>query len=158
MRDSTERLWSEGLFTGLIGYATAIAVVGVIDLLAGRSMFYTPALFGATLFYGLDDPYGLVVAAGPVLAYNMVHLLAFLVLGLAAAWCAQLAERHPTAQYLVLVLLVFVHSTSTPRCFSSPSAARRGRVGSRVGSQASRSRWDVLAGAARPAASCARSR
>jgi len=108
MRDSTDPLWSEGLFTGLIGYATAIAVVGTVDLASGRSVFYTPALFGATMFYGLDDPYGLVVTPGPVLAYNMVHLLAFLVLGLAAAWCARLAERHPSAQYLVLVVLLFV--------------------------------------------------
>ena len=108
MRDDTERLWSEGLFTGLVGYATTLAVVGVVDLVAGRSMFYTPAMFGATLFYGLADPYVLVVVPGPVLAYNMVHLLVFLVLGLAAAWCVGLAERHPTALYLVLVLLLFV--------------------------------------------------
>lgn len=108
MRESTEELLTEGLFTGLIGYATAIVVVGAVDLLAGRSVFFTPALFGATLFYGLDDPAALVVAPGPVLAYNMVHLLAFLVLGLAAAWSARLAERYPSAQYLVLVLLVFV--------------------------------------------------
>ena len=108
MRESTERVLTEGLFTGLIGYGTAIAVVAGVDLLAGRSAFYTPALFGATLFYGLDDPFALVVAPGPVLAYNMVHLVAFLILGLGAAWSARLAERYPTAQYLVLVLLVFV--------------------------------------------------
>jgi len=108
MRESTARLSSEGLFTGLIGYATALAVVGAIDLVAGRSVFYTPALFGATLFYGLNDPFALVVAPGPVLAYNMVHLLVFLVLGFGAAWCAWLAERYPMAQYLVLVFLLFV--------------------------------------------------
>jgi hypothetical protein len=108
MRDSTERVLTEGLFTGLIGYGTAIVVIAAVDLMAGRSPFYTPALFGATLFYRLDDPYALIVSPGPVLAYNMVHLVAFLGLGLAAAWSARLAERYPSAQYLVLVLLLFV--------------------------------------------------
>ncbi len=108
MKASTETLLTEGFAAGLIGYAAAIAVVAGIDLVAGRSIFFTPALFGATLFYGLEDPSALAVAPGPVLAYNMVHLLAFLLLGLTGAWLTGLAERYPAAQYLVLVLLAFI--------------------------------------------------
>jgi hypothetical protein len=108
MRESSEELLTEALFAGLIGYATAIVVVGGVDLLAGRSLFFTPALLGATLFYGLQDPTALVTAPGPVLAYNMVHVLGFLLLGLGGAWSVRLAERYPSAQYLVLVIILFV--------------------------------------------------
>lgn len=105
---SRNELLTDGLIAGLIGYGSVIVVMGLIDLLSGRSVFYTPALFGATIFYGLDDPAALVVAPGPVFAYNMVHLLAFLLVGMIVAGAVRLAERYPTAQYLVLVLLVFV--------------------------------------------------
>lgn len=108
MSDSREELWSDGLAAGIIGYATVIVVMGGIDLLSGRSLFYTPALFGATIFYGLDDPAALVIAPGPVFAYNMVHLIAFLLIGLVTSGAIRLAERYPTAQYLLLVMLVFV--------------------------------------------------
>lgn len=108
MSESRSALLTEGLYAGLIGYATAIVVVSAIDLFAGRSIFYTPGLFGATLFYGLEDPAALILTPGPVLSYNMVHLLAFLVLGVMGAWLTELAERYPTAQYLILVFLVFV--------------------------------------------------
>lgn len=122
MRDATRDLLAEGMFAGLIGYAAVIVVTAAIDLIAGRSIFYTPALFGATLFYGLRDPAFLVIAAGPVLSYNMVHLLVFLGVGLLGAWFALLAERHPAAQYLILVLLVFIafHLYAAMLLFAQP--------------------------------------
>jgi hypothetical protein len=97
-----------GLAAGGVGYAAVIVVVSGLNLLAGRSPFYTAALFGASLFYGLSDPAALVVAPGPVLAYNGVHLLAFLALGLGGSGLVAIAERYPSAQYVILVLLVFV--------------------------------------------------
>jgi len=108
MSYARDDLLADGLAAGIIGYATVIVVMGSIDLLSGRSLFYTPALFGATIFYGLDDPAALVVAPGPVFAYNMLHLVAFLLIGMVTAWAVALAERYPTVQYLVLVMLVFV--------------------------------------------------
>lgn len=108
MHPHTRKVLMAGLWAGVIGYGTVAVVVAVLNLLAGRSPFYTAALFGAALFYGLDDPATLVVAPGPVLSYNMVHLLAFLVLGLIASWLVALAEKYPTAQYLVLVALIFI--------------------------------------------------
>jgi hypothetical protein len=97
-----------GLAAGGVGYAAVIVVVSVLNLIAGRSPFYTAAMFGSALFYGLHDPSALVVSAGPVLSYNMVHLVAFLVLGVGGSGLVAVAERYPTAQYLVLVLLLFV--------------------------------------------------
>lgn len=108
MHPHTQKVLAAGLYAGLIGYGTVVVVVAVLNLLAGRSPFYTAALFGAALFYGLTDPATLVVAPGPVLSYNMVHLLAFLGLGMGASWLVALAERYPTAQYLVLVTFIFI--------------------------------------------------
>jgi hypothetical protein len=108
MRTSTRDTLTGGLWAGLIGYGAVVVVIALLNVLAGRSPFYTAALFGSALFYHLRDPASLVVAPGPVLAYNMVHMLAFLGIGGLASWLVGLAERFPTAMYLVLVLLVFV--------------------------------------------------
>jgi hypothetical protein len=108
MRAQTRETLVGALWAGLIGYATVVVVVALLNVLAGRSPFYTAALFGGALFYHLRDPAQVVIAAGPVLSYNMVHMVAFLTLGLFASWMVGLAERFPAAQYFVLVLLVFV--------------------------------------------------
>lgn len=108
MRTRTRDTLIDGLWAGVIGYAAVVIVVALLNLLSGRSPFYTAALFGSALFYHLGDPAALVIAPGPVLAYNMVHMVVFLGLGLLCAWLVSLAERFPTTQYLVLVLLLFV--------------------------------------------------
>ncbi len=108
MTDRTKLILSGGLVSGLIGYATVIVVVSALNALTGRSIFHTAALFGSTMFYGLDDPAALQIQPGPVLAYNMVHVLTFLVVGFFASWLTSLAEQYPAAQYFVLVTLVFV--------------------------------------------------
>jgi hypothetical protein len=108
MRDADRSIPALGLITGMIGYGATIVVTAAIDVAGGRSIFFTPALFGGTLFYDLADSAHPVLAPGPVLAYNMLHLVVFLALGFGAAWLTELAERHPTAQYLVLVFLVMI--------------------------------------------------
>jgi hypothetical protein len=107
MRAQTRDVLAGGLYAGFIGYGTVVVLIAALNLLAGRSPFYTAALFGSALFYGLEDPAALVVAAGPVLAYNGAHMCAFLALGLGASWLVALAERHPTAQYFILFVLIF---------------------------------------------------
>lgn len=108
MRTQTRLAFAGGLVAGLIGYGTVVIVMAAMNVLLGRSPFYTAALFGAVLFYDLRDPAALAVAPGPVLAYNMVHLLAFLALGTGASWLVTLSERYPSAQYFVLVVLMVV--------------------------------------------------
>lgn len=108
MRESTGRMLATGTYAGIIGYGVVVVVLALVNLAGGRSPFYTAALFGSALFYGLHDPAALQVGPGPVLAYNMVHLLAFLGLGLFASWLIALAERFPVARYAVLFTLVFV--------------------------------------------------
>jgi hypothetical protein len=108
MKPSSERLLLEGLTAGLIGYGAVAGFFLVADPLAGRPLFHTPALLGAALFFGLQDPAALVVRPAPVAAYNGLHCLVFLGLGLLAAWLARLAERAPVGWLLGLNLFLVV--------------------------------------------------
>ncbi len=126
MRAESKLTLTGGLYAGLIGYGTVVVVVAVMNVLGGRSPFHTAALFGSALFYGLDDPAQVHITAGPVLSYNMVHMLVFLGLGLIASWLVTLAEKYPTAQYVVLVVLVAVafHVFAGLVFFASPLLGR----------------------------------
>ncbi len=101
-------VFNSGLVTGLIGYAAVALATAVLNIDVGRSPFYTAALFGSVLFYHVTDPGALLITAGPVFAYNALHLLVFLALGLLTAWLVSVAERHPAAAYIVLLPLLFV--------------------------------------------------
>lgn len=113
---------SDGLLAGLLGYVTVIVVVGGWNLLGGRSPFHTAALFGSALFYGLTDPATLVMAPGPILAYNAAHLVVFLGLGMCASWIVALAERYLAALYLLFFLLgvVAFHGIAALGIFAQP--------------------------------------
>jgi hypothetical protein len=108
MRNQTRLVLTGGLVAGLVGYGTVVLVMAIMNVVLDRSPFYTAALFGSVLFYDLRDPAALVITAGPVLAYNMMHLVAFLALGTIASWLVTLSERYPSAQYFILVVLVFI--------------------------------------------------
>ena len=109
--DRLEVLW-DGLMAGLIGSATVALFVGFLNVLQGRSFFFTAAMLGERLFYGLKDPSTVVVWPGAVFAYNGVHLLGFLIIGMSGAWLAYMAEKGSELWYLglVLFLLVVLHA------------------------------------------------
>ncbi len=117
-----------GLFGGLLGYATIVVFFALLNLAAGRSIFYTAALFGSSMFYGLSDPEALVIAPGPVLSFNMVHLLAFLATGFLVSWLIEEAEEHPVARYAILIALIFVaaHLYAGILLFAQPLLASSG--------------------------------
>jgi hypothetical protein len=102
-----------GVAAGAIGFVTIALFFVVTDALAGRPTFYTPALLGGALFYGVTSPSDVVVAVAPVLAYSAVHLIAFLVLGVIAAGFAWVASRHRHVWFIVmnLFLLIIVHAS-----------------------------------------------
>lgn len=108
MKPSSEELLTEGLIAGVIGYASTALVMMAAGALAGRSPFHAAALLGSALFYGIQDPAVVVVWPGPVLAYNGVHLIMFLLLGLVAAWLADMSERGPEFWYIGLSLFILV--------------------------------------------------
>ena len=125
MRDDTKVALAGGLISGLLGCAVVVVFLAGLNLVVGRSPFYTAALFGSVLFYRLEDPAALVVAPGPVLAYTMVHAIVFLGLGLLASWLVTKAEEYPVTRYLVLVVLIFVagHTYAGLLLFAQPLLA-----------------------------------
>ncbi len=108
MDSDRNQVFAQGLVAGLIGYLTVALVFAIANLFLGRSPFYTAALLGGALFYHARDLGDVAVVPATVLAYNGVHLLVFLALGMLAAWLAWLAERGPEFWYLSAVLFIFV--------------------------------------------------
>jgi hypothetical protein len=91
---------SEGLITGLIGYVVIVLFYGIFNVITGQSFFSTAAQLGA----GLASPSGSGSAVGAVLAFNGLHVIAFLLVGLVAAWIVMQTERHPS--FFVLALFI----------------------------------------------------
>lgn len=108
MSDERMKVFTQGLIAGLIGYGTVAVVFAVVNLLSGRNVFYTAALLGASLFYGVRDPSRVTVTAQYVFAYNGAHLLVFLGFGLVSAGLAELSEHLTQLWYVGLVMFFFV--------------------------------------------------
>lgn len=107
----TDALW-QGVLAGLVGYGTIAIVCGVLDVVRGHSFFFTASLLGEHFFYGLTDPSQMTVWPGAVFAYNGLHLVTFLFVGLVAAWLAFMSEKGPEYWYvgIVMFLLVLLHA------------------------------------------------
>ncbi|UCF40232.1 MAG: hypothetical protein JSW43_10905 [Gemmatimonadota bacterium] len=125
MRDEVKDVLRGGMFAGLLGYLTVVVLFALLNVVMGRSPFYTPAMFGAVLFYGLEDPAALEITPGPILAYNMVHVLAFVALGVFASWLVTKAEEYPVARFAILFVLIFVaaHIYAALLLFAQPLLA-----------------------------------
>ena len=97
------RIGSEGVVVGLLGAAAIALWFLIVDLIAGEPLF-TPAMLGSVLFWGVREPSQVDIAVAPILAYTMVHVLSFVVVGLVAAAVAYQAERSPSTLFLAVVL------------------------------------------------------
>jgi hypothetical protein len=98
---------THGLAAGVVGYAVVVVFYAGWNALQGRSPFFTAALLGEAAFYGLKEPADVVVQPGPVLAFNGLHLVAFLVIGMIAAWLATQSERGAQFWYIGLSLFIY---------------------------------------------------
>lgn len=101
-----QRLIADGFAAGLIGYALVVGFFVVFNVVVGRSPFHTAALIGEALFTGLRDPSAVTLAAGPILAFNGLHIGAYLFFGFFAAWLVYETELHPEFWYLAFFLFV----------------------------------------------------
>lgn len=95
----------EGLWIGLIGYATVALSMGLFDLLAGRPFFHTAALLGSGLL-GRPSDAGVAITPDVVFVYNGVHLLAFLLIGVLIAYLVREIELHPMVWYFAFFALL----------------------------------------------------
>jgi hypothetical protein len=120
MTESRARFLLEALIAGLIGYVTVVLFFALLNISQGRSIWYTAALLGSSLFYGLEQPSELVVAAEPVIAFNGVHLALFLLAGAFMAWLAGVVERVQQGWYLgiIVFLIVLPHVFGLPVWFA----------------------------------------
>ncbi|MBI4172153.1 MAG: hypothetical protein HY511_05275 [Actinobacteria bacterium] len=84
----------EGVIAGVIGAATVALWFLIYDAWRGKP-FFTPALVGTAIFYGVGGPTGVEIAPGPVIGYTIVHVLAFIGFGIVAACMLAASEREP---------------------------------------------------------------
>lgn len=106
MTPARARVLTEGLIAGGIGYVVVALFYGVMDLIQGSSPFEVAALLGSALFYAAETAAPGVVAPGPVLAFNGLHLVLFLLLGVGVAWLVAKAEAYPVFWYPVFFVLL----------------------------------------------------
>ena len=101
-------VYAEGILAGLVGAGAIALWFLILDTLRGRP-FYTPTLLGSVLFgggAGLSAPAQLPASLDLVLSFTWVHVLAFLLIGVAAARLLALAERDPDFGFGVVLLFV----------------------------------------------------
>jgi len=104
MKPDRARVLTEGLVTGILGYLAVVVFMALINVVSGRSVFYTASVLGQALTGGTDAAAATESAA--VLAYNGVHLVVFLVVGFIASTLVFATERYPSVW--PLFFLVFV--------------------------------------------------
>jgi hypothetical protein len=101
-------VYVEGLLAGVAGAATIAAWFFVLDAVAGRP-FHTPSVLGTALARGgaaVAAPQAVPIDFEMVLTFTWIHLLAFLVIGLAASKLIHEAERDPDLGFGILLLFV----------------------------------------------------
>ncbi|HEX7117733.1 MAG TPA: hypothetical protein VF212_03045 [Longimicrobiales bacterium] len=98
------RILREGMVAGLLGAIVVALWFLIFDAVAGR-VFFTPAALGSALLFGARSAAEVQVTAATVLLYTIIHVGAFLVIGLVAAALALAAEEQPPI--LLGMILIF---------------------------------------------------
>lgn len=95
----------DGLFSGVLGGLTVAFFFLVVDTLKGQPLF-TPSLLGSVLFLGANVEEVTAVNIPMVFAYTGVHMAAFVVFGMAAAYMVSQFEKNPPFGLLLLLLFI----------------------------------------------------
>ena len=96
------RVWKEGVMAGLLGAAGVALWFFAVDLISGRPLA-TPAALGKGTFSVL----GKGIDWGPtqyVLGYTIIHVAAFVLLGLLVSWIVESSKRTPGVLAGLLIL------------------------------------------------------
>jgi hypothetical protein len=99
------RIVREGIVSGLIGAAVVAFWFLLFDLLRVQP-FFTPGALGSALFLGATSNDAVVINAGTVIGYTLVHLGAFIVTGLIAAAVMTHGEKVPSLLFGAGMLFV----------------------------------------------------
>lgn len=94
MQTILTKSFRNGLIAGLIGYAVVAIYYSAVDVLLGHAPWSTLSNLGNTLFVGIVD------APGPLIAFNGIHLAAFIIVGVVAAFLLEEVELHPVFWYV----------------------------------------------------------
>jgi hypothetical protein len=106
--ESPWRTFRHGIVSGTLGYFATALFYLVFNAITGRPVLGTAILLGNTLLKRpVTEGVGLVEPA-PFFVFNGLHLSAFLVIGLIAAWFISQTDRHPWLWYLLFCLGIFV--------------------------------------------------
>jgi hypothetical protein len=100
------RILREGFIAGCIGAAAVAIWFLIVDTVNGRP-FFTPAMLGSAVFWGTHDPALVVIEYGRIIGYTMIHVSAFVVVGVVAAALAAQVEEAPSTLFLVIVGFCF---------------------------------------------------
>lgn len=100
-----------GLVTGLVGAGALALWFFLLDIAAGEP-FRTPAALGSGLFLGAESPEEVQFGAGIVVAYTVVHVAAFWMVGVLLELVARQVERVPGLGYVVLLGLIILQAVS----------------------------------------------
>src|SRR2546422_568503 len=95
----------DGVIAGLIGAAVVAVWFLIFDIARGRPLL-TPALLGSAVFQGITDPSQVIVSAGPILFYTLLHGVAFIGFGVVAASLILAAEREPALLIAFAILFI----------------------------------------------------
>jgi len=105
---ASSAVYTEGLLAGVTGAATIAGWFLLLDSIAGRPL-YTPSVLGTALVRGgaaIAAPAALPVDMEMAVNFTWMHVLAFLVIGLAASKLLEQAERDPNVGFGILLLFV----------------------------------------------------
>lgn len=97
----------EGLVAGLLG-AAGVAVWFLVADAVLREPLFTPGALGSVLFRGAGGPAEVRVTFPTVLGYSLVHLSAFLTVGVVAAGLVRKAEEFPPLVFGIGLLAVVI--------------------------------------------------
>jgi hypothetical protein len=100
-----------GIIAGVIGAAIVAAWFLIVDLAQGR-LFYTPAALGSALLFGASSADAVTISPGVILAYTVVHFVAFIGVGLLVEWLLNEAEQHAGILVSAILYIAVLEVTS----------------------------------------------
>ena len=95
----------EGLATGLVGAAAVAVWFLIVDLLAG-SPLHTPAVLGSAVLLGAANATEIELNVGVIAVYSVLHLSAFVLVGMAFSWLVQRLHGAPAFGARALAVLL----------------------------------------------------